>query len=236
MLVALFVHTCLPREVGDAVVSCARLTELRLDPTLVVVLIANPQDATLYFGQSTAALHSRLYEQVFYVWLYPQSAGGRRGRLVAQGVRMTLDSRGLPAVWEVMANDTSAKIIYVSRVVEHAAAEEFGPPLAGRRFSVETGLSSFPDVVVARVVVSGEKARRPAVVRYGVLDYYDAARGISAMMRTTGFSLSITGQMQVSGQAGDPGFRTAYEAVPAGPYIRALRERGIDIDVQEEAV
>ena len=86
------------------------------------------------------------------------------------------------------------------------------------------------------MVVSGEKAGRPAVVRYGVLDYYDAAHGISAMMRTTGFSLSITAQMQVTGQVGDPGFHTAYEAVPAGPYIRALRERGIDISVQEEEV
>lgn len=89
------------------------------------------------------------------------------------------------------------------------------------------------DLVAVRVTVSGEKRGEPAVVRYSLLDYYDTALGISAMMRTTGFSLSITSQMQTAGQVGPAGFHTAYEAVPAESYMSALRERGIEIKVEE---
>ena len=89
------------------------------------------------------------------------------------------------------------------------------------------------DLVAVRVTVTGEKRGEPAVVRYSLLDYCDTALGISAMMRTTGFSLSITGQMQTAGQVGSAGFHTAYEAVPAESYIGALRERGIEIEIEE---
>ena len=89
------------------------------------------------------------------------------------------------------------------------------------------------DLVAVKVVVRGTKAGKPALVRYGLLDYHDTELGISAMMRTTGYSLSITGQMQAAGQAGPPGFHTAYEAVPVEPYWKELRRRGINVEVTE---
>lgn len=89
------------------------------------------------------------------------------------------------------------------------------------------------DLVAVKVVVRGTKAGKPALVRYGLLDYHDTELGISAMMRTTGYSLSITGQMQAAGQAGPPGFHTAYEAVPVEPYLKELRRRGINVEVTE---
>ena len=49
----------------------------------------------------------------------------------------------------------------------------------------------------------GDRARRTGSrrgSRSGCIDYYDAEHGISAMMRTTGYSLSITGQMQADGR------------------------------------
>jgi lysine 6-dehydrogenase len=49
------------------------------------------------------------------------------------------------------------------------------------------------------------------------------------MMRTTGYSLSITGQMQVRGQIQPPGVHTPDECVPGEAYIVELRARGIDI-------
>ena len=51
--------------------------------------------------------------------------------------------------------------------------------------------------------VHGVRARRAASRRrssFRLIDYYDAEHGISAMMRTTGYSLSITGQMQADGR------------------------------------
>ena len=89
------------------------------------------------------------------------------------------------------------------------------------------------DLVAVKVVVRGTKAGKPALVRYGLLDYHDTELGLSAMMRTTGYSLSITGQMQAAGQAGAPGFHTAYEAVPVEPYLKELRRRGINVEVTE---
>lgn len=89
------------------------------------------------------------------------------------------------------------------------------------------------DLVAVKVVVRGTKAGQPALVQYDLLDYHDAELGISAMMRTTGYSLSITGQMQAAGQAGAPGFHTAYEAVPVDLYLKELRRRGINVEVTE---
>ena len=60
------------------------------------------------------------------------------------------------------------------------------------------------------------------------LDYFDPARGISAMMRTTGFSLAITGAMQAAGKV-KPGVWTPDEAMPGREYIAALAERGVVI-------
>ena len=49
------------------------------------------------------------------------------------------------------------------------------------------------------------------------------------MMRTTGYSLSITGLMQVRGQVTPPGVHTPDECMPAETYIDELRKRGVDI-------
>jgi lysine 6-dehydrogenase len=70
------------------------------------------------------------------------------------------------------------------------------------------------DLVALQVLVSGTKdgARRQAGFR--LIDYYDAEHGISAMMRTTGYSLSITGQMQADGRVTRKGVRTPDEAMP----------------------
>ena len=56
------------------------------------------------------------------------------------------------------------------------------------------------DLVALQVEVTGTKGGKPGRVAFRLIDYYDAKHGISAMMRTTGYSLSITGQMQVDGR------------------------------------
>jgi lysine 6-dehydrogenase len=52
-------------------------------------------------------------------------------------------------------------------------------------------------------------------------------------MRTTGYSLSITGQMQARGEVGPPGVWTPDECMPAERYIAELRARGIELKVSE---
>jgi len=82
------------------------------------------------------------------------------------------------------------------------------------------------DLVALRVEVTGRGGRR---VAWQLLDYYDEATGISAMMRTTGFSLAITGVMQVDGRIKQTGVHTPDEAVPFQPYVDELKRRGVEI-------
>ena len=85
------------------------------------------------------------------------------------------------------------------------------------------------DLLALRVIVRGTKDGRPAERRFDLVDRYDETNGISAMMRTTGYSLSITGQMQARREVGPAGVWTPDECMPAEAYIAELRTRGIEL-------
>jgi lysine 6-dehydrogenase len=85
------------------------------------------------------------------------------------------------------------------------------------------------DLVALRVIVEGAKGGSPARIGWELLDYFDGARGISAMERTTGYSLSITGQMQARGEITPAGVHTPDECIPAARYIAELAKRGVNI-------
>src|SRR5256886_1530375 len=82
------------------------------------------------------------------------------------------------------------------------------------------------DLVALRVEVRGGNGRSAT---WQLLDYYDEARGISGMMRTTGYSLSITGLMQVDGRISARGVRTPDEAGPYAGYAGEPGERGGEV-------
>jgi lysine 6-dehydrogenase len=86
------------------------------------------------------------------------------------------------------------------------------------------------DLGALQVLVSGLKGGARREVGFRLIDYYDVEHGISAMMRTTGFSLSITGQMQADGRVTQKGVRTPDEAMPFGAYVSELGKRGIRIE------
>ena len=85
------------------------------------------------------------------------------------------------------------------------------------------------DLVALRVTVEGSKGGKAKKVGWELLCYYDEARKISAMMQTTGYSLSITGQMQARGEIKPAGVHTPDECVPAERYIGELDKRGVHI-------
>ena len=95
---------------------------------------------------------------------------------------------------------------------------------AGPRLTKQKGR----DLVALRVVVEGSKGGKPARHGWELIDLYDAERGISAMMRTTGYSLSLTGQLQASGRI-PAGVWTPDECMPAEDYIAGLAQRGVKI-------
>lgn len=86
-----------------------------------------------------------------------------------------------------------------------------------------------PDLVALRVEVEGEKNGRPHRMAWDLIDRMDEGHGISAMERTTGFSLSVTGQIQASGGTRQLGVKTPDVATPPDRYISELRKRGVDI-------
>jgi lysine 6-dehydrogenase len=86
------------------------------------------------------------------------------------------------------------------------------------------------DLVALRVVVEGTRAGSAVRVAFSLLDKYDEQLGVSAMMRTTGYSLSVTGQMQAAGTIARKGVATAYEAMPFEAYVAALAARGVRIE------
>jgi len=85
------------------------------------------------------------------------------------------------------------------------------------------------DLVALRVTVEGKKGGKAQTISFELVDRYDEKHGISAMMRTTGYSLSITGQMQARREVGPAGVHTPDECMPAKKYIDELGKRGIEI-------
>jgi lysine 6-dehydrogenase len=79
------------------------------------------------------------------------------------------------------------------------------------------------------VIVSGAKAGKPRTMTWELIDRYDEQHHISAMMRTTGYSLSITGIMQVRGEVKPAGVHTPDECIPPARYIDELAKRGVEI-------
>ncbi len=85
------------------------------------------------------------------------------------------------------------------------------------------------DLVALRVVVRGLKNGKPITHSWELVDRYDESKGITAMERTTGFSLAITGVLQATGAVSPAGVHTPDEAVPGERYIAELAKRGIII-------
>ena len=82
------------------------------------------------------------------------------------------------------------------------------------------------DLVALRIEVTGKSGARAA---WQLIDRYDRERGISAMMRTTGYSLAVTGLMQVDGRITRSGVATPDQAVPYDAYVAEMAKRGVEI-------
>lgn len=85
------------------------------------------------------------------------------------------------------------------------------------------------DLVALRVEISGQQDGKPRTITYDLLDYRDDIAGVSAMERTTGYSLSITGQLQAERRVNGVGVQTPDQAIPGEVYIAELAKRGIEI-------
>jgi hypothetical protein len=144
-----------------------------------------PIFTNVFFHFAAVELAGRSHAQVTYWWEYPprepsppspRFAPPRRGPeprprhpaprpepLVAQGIRLTLDARGVPALFEVLGATNETIAIYVNDSLETAAQLEHGGPLPGRRLAIERAGEEAPNVEVPRVLEDPPAVMGPIV-------------------------------------------------------------------------
>jgi len=88
------------------------------------------------------------------------------------------------------------------------------------------------DVVLARATIAGIEGKLGKTLVYELIDHYDVATKMTAMMRTTAFPTSIIAQMLAQGRITRRGVFPPEEIVPGEPLIRELAKRNIGITEQ----
>ena len=118
----------------------------------------------VWYSVDSVPLGGKLHPRLTYLWCYTvEKPLPNAGILPMQGVRPTLNSAGQPVIWEILADPSGAEILFVSQTLEAAASAQFGPPLPGRRYSIERALDDAPAVVVARVIEDGPLPMGPII-------------------------------------------------------------------------
>ena len=90
-----------------------------------------------------------------------------------------------------------------------------------------------PDYVLIRLEFVGTKNGARKKLRYDIVDEYDEATNLSAMMRTTAFPASIIAQMSANGDVKMRGATPQEKAIDAEKFVAELARRNININESE---
>jgi hypothetical protein len=119
---------------------------------------------TIYHEGGEFAQGEARHGQLAFRWFREEA-----GKVVAQGVRVTLDREGLPAILEVLEDSSGRSLFFLTEGLEAAARERHGEPLVGRRHASEPDRALRPDVLVPALFAHAPEALGPMI--------YDAAAG-----------------------------------------------------------
>jgi len=86
-----------------------------------------------------------------------------------------------------------------------------------------------PDYVLVRLEFVGKIGGESKRLRYDIVDRFDEATGLSAMMRTTAFPASIIAQMMAKGDVSERGATPQEKAIDAEKFVAELARRNIII-------
>ncbi|MFZ3213181.1 MAG: saccharopine dehydrogenase C-terminal domain-containing protein, partial [Terriglobales bacterium] len=103
---------------------------------------------------------------------------------------------------------------------------EIAPRRVIARLFQEKFAGNDPDLVIMRV----EAHQGERVVSFTVVDRFDPATGMTAMMRTTAWPASVVVQMLASGEIAKRGGIRSELDIPAGAFLQAMASRGVRIE------
>jgi len=103
---------------------------------------------------------------------------------------------------------------------------EIAPRAVTARLLEEKLASTDPDVVILRV----EAHQAERVASFTVVDRFDPATGMTAMMRTTAWPASVVVQMLASGAIAKRGAVRSELDIPAGAFLQSMAGRGVRIE------
>lgn len=121
-------------------------------------LLVDPDRPTVYHDEGRVLVGEEEHRQLTFLWF---GAGGESPRV--QGVRVTCDREGLPAIFELLADGEGRTLLFVTRGLEEASRASHGEPLEGREHACEPGLELRPDVLVPALVAHSPEALGPMV-------------------------------------------------------------------------
>ncbi len=108
-----------------------------------------------------------------------------------------------------------------------------GKTIAPREVFINLLLKAIPttgkDVVLVKVFGKGVKDGDDINLEYSLIDYYDDENNLTAMMRTTGFPISINAQLIERGLIQERGVFGNEEVVPPSVFFEELKKRNIVI-------
>ena len=90
-----------------------------------------------------------------------------------------------------------------------------------------------PDVVLVRVDFRGVSEGEVRDLRYQIIDKFDEATGLSAMMRTTAFPASIIAQMMSRGETKAKGAMPQERVIHPDKFVAELTKRNIRIAIDD---
>lgn len=89
------------------------------------------------------------------------------------------------------------------------------------------------DVCLLRVRVGGVLNNRDAVAEYEMVTYFDRENKVTAMARSTAYSISVVAQMIGNGLIDQSGVFAPEQIVPGDVFIKEMEKRGVVIKEKE---
>jgi hypothetical protein len=167
------------------------------DDASITIDTAQP---AVYGYARTVLIAGRPHVQLIYAIWYPEhprlkgAFDPEAGKIDGATIRITLDARKQPALFETLNNCGCHHRIYPTLAIEAAARAQFGAPLSGKLFSVERDVEGKYDLIIPKAIDSSAGERPLVRCRAGThavvdVDFTDKHHAGEPVAQRRGYSL-----------------------------------------------